>query len=399
METKAPVLKAAWDHYYESLEIARQELEATVRFDNPEHRAQGYYMLMEAQAMAYNWVVAPRLNHPRIFTHTAWITYLYSIPANCPDIIYSILPLDGRYRYRLRGRYGDVRMMLMQVFDHPMGTAKANCTGNYEFTPHENGAEIDIILSATEQPGNWIPLDGESRFNMVIFRQFLIEGDSDKGELVIEMLDQHQDYDEASEHHMAERIHQAAEFMLATIRNFCLRFYDFVMQVSGGKQNTWGVIPGEQMQNIAGSSTCCYAFLPIEIREDEALIVEFTPPAKSIYWSFQLFDVWSKSIDFMHAQTDMNMENMVVDNDGKVRVVISLQDPGTANWLNPLGRHQTVCAWRNYRSSDAFDHSCQKVSFADIGKHLPTDTRYFEPAQRTAFVKKRRQAILKLYGD
>ena len=86
-ESKSPILKKAWDKFNASMEASREAIEATKNFDDPAHRAQGYYCLMEAQAMAYNWVVAPRLNHPRIFTHTAWATYLYTIAGNCPDII------------------------------------------------------------------------------------------------------------------------------------------------------------------------------------------------------------------------------------------------------------------------------------------------------------------------
>jgi len=400
MESKSPLLKAAWDAYHASLETARREVEASPRFANPGHRAQAYYMLMEAQAMAYNWVVAPRLNNPRIFTHTAWITYLYSLPANCPDIIYSVMPLDGRYSYRLRCRYGDVRMMLLQAFDQPMGIPSATCTGNYEFTPQESGGDsVEILLSPDKQEGNWIPLDRSSPFNMVIFRRFLIEGETDPGELQVEMLAEHEDYDEASEAQIAQRIHWAAEFQLAVVRNYMLQFYDFVLNMSGGAHNRWGVIPGHLMEAIAGSSTCTYAFLPFDLAADEALLIEMTPPQQSIYWGYQLFDVWSKSLDFMHRQTDLNMERVHIDGDGKARLVISVADPGIANWLDPVGRLQGVCGWRNYRSSDPFGQTCEVVKLSELDNHLPADTRRVTPQERQAVVAGRRPAILRLYGN
>lgn len=400
MESKAPLLKAAWDNFHASLETARQEVEACPRFDNPAHRAQAYYMLIEAQAMAYNWVVAPRLNNPRIFTHTAWITYLYSLPANCPDIIYSNMPLDGRYNYRLRCRYGQVRMMLLQVFNQPMGIPTAACTGNYEFTPEESGGDtVEIILSADRQEGNWIPLDRGSKFNMVIFRRFLIEGDSDAGELQVEMLDRHEDYDESSETDMAQRINWGAQFQLACVRNFMLNFYDFVVKMSGGQQNQWGVVPGTLMEAIAGSSTCTYAFMAIDLKDDQALLIEMEPPKKSIYWSYQLFDVWSKSLDFMHRQTDLNMERIVIDSDGKARLVVSVKDPGIANWLDPVERQQTALAWRNYRSTDSFNQTCKVVKLSELRNHLPADTRWVSPEERQATIAARRPAILRLYGN
>jgi len=398
--SKSPLLKAAWDDYYASLETARQEVEACPRFDNPAHRAQAYYLLMEAQAMAYNWVLAPRLNNPRIFTHTAWITYLYSLPANCSDFIYSNMPLDGRYRYRLRCRFGDVRMMMLQVFNGPMGIPSAQCTGHYEFLPSQDGEDmVEIVLSADKQEGNWISLDRASRFNMVIFRRVILVGDTDPGDLQIEMLDTYEGYDETSEAAVAERINLATEFQLATVRNYMLNFYDFVSSLSGGKQNAWGVVPGNQMGSIAGSSACTYAFMNVDLEEDEALLIEMTPPRESIYWGYQLYDVWSKSFDFMHRQTDLNMESIHIDGDGKARVVVSLKDPGVANWLDTTGRFQSSMAYRNYRSTDAFDQRTEVVKIADLKDKLPSDTKWVSPQERKTIAAKRRPAILGLYSE
>lgn len=398
MESKAPILKKAWDRFNASMEASRQAVEATSHFDDPAHRAQGYYCLLEAQAMAYNWVVAPRLNHPRIFTHTAWATYLYTIAGNCPDIIYSVMPLDGRYTYRVRGRYGDVRLLLMQVMNKPMGVEGSRCTGNYEFTKANGGRdEVDIILSPTKQEGNWVPLDPASDFNFVYLRRFLLDWDEDPGEIEIEMIGKQEGYDELSETALAKRIEMAADFNLAIMKNWSIGFYDFVMKMAGNKLNTWTNIPGEVMANIAGSASCNYAFLPFDIKPDEAIVFEMEVPEGSAYWSFQLTDVWDRSLDFMHEQTDFNMKAAAIDADGKVRAVISFTDPGIKNWLNPMGRHQGICALRNYRSRTFSNPTCQLVKASEVGNYLPAATAKVTPQERKASVERRRPAILRLY--
>lgn len=398
VDSKAPVLKKAWDKFNASMEASRQAIEAAKSFDDPAHRAQGYYSLMEAQAMAYNWVVAPRLNHPRIFTHTAWATYLYTIAGNCPDIIYSVLPLDGKHTYRVRGRHGDVRLLLMQVMNKPMGVEGSRCTGNYEFAKSDSGSDvIDIILSPTRQEGNWVPLDPESDLNVVFLRRFLLDWEEDPGEIDIEMIGELKGYDELSETALAKRIEMAADFNLAIIKNWGIGFYEFVMKMSGDKFNSWTNIPGEVMANIAGSATCNYAFLPFDIKPDEAIVIEMDVPEGSAYWSFQLIDVWDKSLDFMHEQTDFNMKGAAIDADGKVRAVISFSDPGIKNWLNPMGRHQGICALRNYRSKTFTNPICQLVKTSDIFKHLPADTVKVTSQERKASVERRRPAILRLY--
>ena len=392
-------LQQAWSRYYASLETARLEIEASPHFAQEQHRAQGYYVLAEAQAMAYNWIIAPRLNHPRIFTHTAWISYLYGLPANCPDIIYSMLALDGRYSYRLKGRYGDLCLMLLQVFNGPMGIASTECTGNYEYTAQETGGdEFEIILSPEKQAGNWIPLDPASRFNVIIFRRFLPDWNADCGTLDIDTLDTVEDYDEASERDLAQRLDWAADFLLATLRNYAILLYEVMLNLTGQKINVWGNIPGEQMASVAGSSTCSYSFLPYDISEDEALLIELDAPVGSIYWSFQLFDVWSKSLDFTHAQTDFNMLNAAIDDDNKVRAVLSLSDPGVANWLDPLGRAQGACVFRNYRAKTYVEPACRLVKLGELHNYLPDCTETVTLAERRAIVAKRRPAQLGLYG-
>ncbi len=401
MESKSPVLKAAWDKFNASMENARQAIEATPRFDNPENRAQAYYALMEAQAMAYNWVVAPRLNHPRIFSHTAWATYLFTLGGNCPDIYYSILPLDGRHTYRVRGRHGDVRLMLMQVLNRPMGVEGSKCTGNFEFAKSDSGKdEIDIILSPAEpkdNKANWIPLDPDSDLNMIVMRRFLLDWREDPGELEIEMIGELDDYNELDESRIARRIEMAADFSLAMIKSWAIGLWEFMMQLGGGKVNEWVEIPGQMMAAIAGSATCNYVFLPFVIKPDEAVIVEMDVPVGSAYWSFQTFDAWGKSLDYMHNQTDINMGRAVIDNDGKVRAVIGSSDPGVANWMDAMGRHQGICALRNYRSLTFTTPTAKVVKAVDVRKHLPTDTRLVTTEERRKIVGSRRPAILDLY--
>ena len=398
MDSKAPILKQAWDKFNASMEQARQAIEATPRFDNPAHRAQGYYALLEAQAMAYNWVIAPRLNHPRIFTHTAWATYLFTVAGNCPDIIYSILPLDGRHTYRVKGRHGDVRLLLMQVLNKPMGVEGGRCTGNFEFCKADTGQdEIEIILSPEKHEGNWVQLDPTSDMNVTVMRRFLLDCEEDPGHLDVEMIGELQGYDEQDEAAVARRIGMAADFNLAVIRNWGIGFYDFTMKMANNTLNAWTTIPGELMANIAGSASCNYAFLPFDIKPDEAIIIEMDPPQDSVYWSFQIVDVWDKSLDFMHNQTDFNMGSAAIDSDGKVRAVLSFDDPGVTNWLDPMRRAQGIVALRNYRSKTFTTPSAKVVKAVDVAKHLPADTKRVTADERRRCVGRRRAAILQLY--
>jgi hypothetical protein len=99
----------------------------------------------------------------------------------------------------------------------------------------------------------------------------------------------------------------------------------------------------------------------------------------------------------MHEQTDINMKSIVVDADNKVRAVISFDDPGVANWMNPMGRAQGICALRNYRSKSFSNPTVRVVKASEVKKHLPAATKMVTPTERRKVIEHRRVAILRLY--
>jgi len=74
MSTPTPTLIEAWRKFQANLDKARLMVEDTPRFkDCPQHRAEAYNVLFQAQAYAYNWIIAPRLNHPSIYTNRVFM--------------------------------------------------------------------------------------------------------------------------------------------------------------------------------------------------------------------------------------------------------------------------------------------------------------------------------------
>jgi len=52
------------------------------------------------------------------------------------------------------------------------------------------------------------------------------------------------------------------------------------------------------------------------LADDEALIIELKPLPDGVYWSLQAGDVWSRSLNFTHRHTSVNMRHAKVDQDG-----------------------------------------------------------------------------------
>lgn len=404
-ESLSPRLLQPWRRFQATVDEVRIKMENTPRFrDTPQHRASAYHTLLEAQAMAYNFAVAPRVRHPRIQINTSWQTNFYTLGQNGMDFFYGVMFLDGRRTYRLSGRMGDIKLFLLQVISHLPGHPESKTVGNYDFAQHgiHEHQDFEFVMSATRREGHWIALDPDSRYQFILMRRAMGDWNDDPGELRIEILDPPEDdADEQAEfddNAMAERIDRAADFVRYEIEHWNINLYDMYLAAAGGEKNMMGLLPGLVTSEV-GNPLSNYAMCIFELQDDEALIIEMADIPDSAYWSFQLGTVWSRSLDFRNYQTDINMTHAAIDSDGVFRAVVSRRDPGVANWMDTRGRCEGTIVFRNYRSPTEVVPKVTKVKFAEIRKHLPDGTRTVTAAERAQALRLRQQGFLKLHGE
>lgn len=119
-------------------------------------------------------------------------------------------------------------------------------------------------------------------------------------------------------------------------------------------------------------------------------MIEWDAP-DSAYWSIQLGTVWSRPLDSMHRQTDINMARAVLDADGRFRVVICPDDPGVPNWLDPYGNLEGTMVVRNYRDPTATTPPAVRVvKAAEPRSVLPPETPIVTPDDRRQALARRR---------
>lgn len=401
MTQPSPTLRAAWDRYLKAIENARQKIEETPRFrDYPENRAQAYDALFEAQAMVYNFCIGPRLEHPLVYTRTAWNTHLYTLGQNSPDSYYGALILDGRSTYRITGRFGDLKMIIMQVHNYMLGHPASKGIANYDFGSFDcnDDGSFEVIASAREHPGNWIQLDQASDCNFIFLRRWIYDLYGDCGDLRIEKIGDQQCFDEQSEEQLIARIDRASDLFRYLIEEWTIGLHDAYVRGCDGEVNRVASLAGKKiLSDLAGSPSTIYGLGSFEIAPDEAVILEIPVP-DCVYWSVQLGDVWSQSLDFMHHQTDLNGHQAAIDSDRICRMVIALSDPGIANWLDPVGRKQGTIVFRNYRSkSPDCVPAAKLVKLSDLTKLLPSDTRRVTAEERVAALRYRREGFIRRY--
>ncbi len=395
-------LTAAWAQYHDAVERARAAVEATPRFiERPEHRAAAYQQLAEAQAMAYSFALAPRMDHPAVNTHS-WYSYFYTLGGTSPDFYYGSLLLDGRKTYRLTGRIGDLKLLLFQVYSRLLGHPQGRMIADEDFSRFQKRTDgsIECIISATRHDGNWIPLDASSNLNFIFIRRAVSDWYGDRGELDISVVDGPVEHDDCGETFVAERLVAAAHFLEFLVVKWSVGVYDLYLSKNAGAKNSLAVIPGRSIAaDFVGSPATNYMWGVYDIRPDEALVIESDVPDAG-YWSYQIMDVWCRPFDFRDRQSDINMSRVAVDRDGRFRAVISLSDPGVFNWMDAYGRGEGTITGRAYHSrGEPPQPTATVVKLADLRRHLPADTRYVSAEERARQLAYRRTGYQRLFGD
>ena len=140
-----------------------------------------------------------------------------------------------------------------------------------------------------------------------------------------------------------------------------------------------------------------YGMGPFECAPDEAVLIEFTPPACRM-WSVALCSFWFESLEFGQRQSSLNGHQARLDPDGVFRGVIAHDDPCVANWIDPEGHRQGTLAVRFLFAEETPRPVLSRVPRAELFDHLPGDVVRVTPDERSRILAARNRALQRRYG-
>lgn len=311
----------------------------------------------------------------------------YKWGMECPDCIYVGSALRGGTTYRLWGNRGSARYVGLQVMAGMGSTANA-LIDEFEL---DDAGNFEIILSAEPHEGNWIPLDEGA--TMLVVRHFFYDWEHEVPvTMSIEPLSGPATIDE----HPPVEPRAAMARQVVALGDFLEENLSFFLGFSNPEHpNTFlppldGTAMGAAAENrpVIGSW---------KLAPDEALIIEVTPP-EGLYWSYSLGNVWWETIDYGNRQSSLNGFQAVVDDDGKVRVVVAHQDPGVANWLDTAEHSEGPIILRCVRTESAPVPETRVVPVDRLFEVLPPGTRRISPGEREAAIDIRRRAVSRRFA-
>jgi len=111
------------------------------------------------------------------------------------------------------------------------------------------------------------------------------------------------------------------------------------------------------------------------------------------YTGFQVSDPWTISPYPFYATTSRNSSQVTPNSDGSLTYVISLIDPGVANWIDTAGLHEGwfMLRWQNLKTAEGTSllRSARLVRLGELDAVLPPGTPRTTLQQRSAEILKR----------
>ncbi|MBV9843308.1 MAG: DUF1214 domain-containing protein [Sphingomonadaceae bacterium] len=393
----------AWETYHDAVRDGLARFLAVPECADPKVRAQAHYFLQVLQTAAFGLYVAPRHQYPALYVHSVFLPFELGWGLPCADFLYRWCSIDGAHTYRLWGRRGTTHWLHAQFNAGFWGDESSKNIANLDFDTIEYGPDgaFEVILSADRHEGNWVKLDRDAHNIVINMRETSLDWEGEIGtDIRIECLDRDprarilMDEDE-----VALRIEKAARFIAYHI-DFSFNSTKIIVDRGGRDGDVFAFLSLDAPEVIGdkgGNPEAVYLDYIYDIQPGEAYIIESEMP-DALYWSLQLSDYWWHNLDYSHHQSALNDKQARRDADGKIRLVLSLEDPGVPNWIDAQDPGVGMAQWRWYRTEKRVVPTVRKVPLAQLRDHLPADTPYVFAEERQATLLRRRDASLRRYG-
>lgn len=282
--------------------------------------------------------------------------------ADNPDNWYENAPVHGDYVYRLHGTRGSVPYLSIATqqghYGQGRGMPPAGFVEAKDLTLSPDGG-LEIWLSREPREGNWLKLP-EGYGTLIVRQTFLDRATEQRAELTLERVGGTGELPLLSAAQIDQGLSSAASLVTA-----CAMIFPNWAQGFKKHANRLPRFDPQLSRMFGGDPNIAYYHSYWELADDEALVIETTPP-ECEYWNFQLNNYWMESLDYVNYQVCINKAGAAVDADGKVRLVVAHRDPGTPNWLDTAGHRFGTMCFRWVRATDNPEPTTRVVKLVEL---------------------------------
>ena len=294
-----------------------------------------------------------------------------------PDSIYRVIPISGDEQYRIHGRVGERRMTenYFTLWDEKMNTVDV-------LSGHDLVLDDDrrFTITVDSKPADGRPnhIQSAPEAHEFYIRDVMLDWARDEpNEFTIERLG---DPPTTPPKTIDEQAQLTADFML--------HYADFTHRLSRGSlaneansfSLAWSADTGGALRKQV------YVGGHFRLTEDEAFVVHVSDGGAA-YFVVPIANVWGTTLEIVHRTSSLNKAQSVANPDGTYTYVISREDPGVHNWLDPCDMDEGMLTLRMAEfpesgPNDDLSAQGEVVKHADLRTHLPEGTTWVTPEQR-----------------
>lgn len=307
------------------------------------------------------------------------------------DALYVGARINGSNTYRISGNRGQARFFAVTVLEDgatPWGGAVVGNLIDDQIEMDEDG-NFELIVSPDEHPGNWIKsTPGAWR---VTFRQFFADWENEEPMLArIDQLDEIEHDPVLSPETLIKGLANTADWV-----GVSTHYWANMIDKWKTRPNTFlsyrQLDDNEIDATPGGEPLICYW----EVPEDEVLLVRFTPPDCD-YWAVEFGNYWWETMDYRYRMCSTNCHMATLEDNGELLLVVSHQDLGYANWLDPSGHLQGYITVRYLGASEYPIPRCEQMSIAELTDVIPDAVKVTNEGRREQ-LRSRRHGVLKRF--
>lgn len=391
------MLRSAWDTFCDRLKEAGERV---FKDHNPAsgiHRSDGFRFLTQNLGQAFDLALETRdTRYPAIhtFCHPS-----RKLGGDCADFLYQQAWIDGTSTYRIVGERGTAPFLNITVqgprpsgpgvLHEPFGDEpEANLTGPQLLTGEDGSFEIHV--GGPQRGPNWLPTTAGSR--KLFIRQGFDRWEDQPARMRIERVDMAGPRPVPTPADMVAAFGWAGDFLTQMMSSW--PEYPFTFGgVDAEHPNRFPEITatGADVRRGRAAVNMHWRLAP-----EESLIVEFD--AHDGLWMLTNMGPFFTSMDYLYRPVSYTPGRATVDSDGKVRLVLSHDDPGYHNWLDTQGFERGNLTYRHMLDGHPVPLHTEVVKRVDLREALPADTATVTPAERTAQMWARFDGIRRRYG-